>query len=379
MLVRPNVVIIGAASRNVGKTELACELIRRTSAWRRVVGIKVTAVNGGETACPRGGAGCGVCSSLREPYLITTEDCVEGDKDTARMLRAGAGEVLWLRVQRDHLEEGVRDLLSRVPEDVLVICESNSVRAVLEPGLFLVVRRQGDPSVKPSCASVLDHADRILEFTGAGWDLDPNQIVVTPDGWALRPEATAIILAGGESRRMGGDKSLLDVGGMPLIQRVADQLAYFPQRLISANEASKYEFLGLPVVPDLQPGQGPLMGIASCLVHADHAVCFVTGCDIPRLHARFVLGLIELAKDCDIVMPRLPDGRTEPLLAVYRKSLAPLARDLLQAGTRRIVALLDRALVRYVPFENPDWYGNLNTREQFLSWLDAQRMAGELL
>lgn len=369
MFIRPNVLIIGAASRNVGKTELACELIRRHSSSRRVIGIKVTAVNGRESPCPRGGAGCGVCSSLRGPYLITKEDCVEGDKDTSRMLRAGADEVLWLLVQRDHLEEGVRQLLSRVPEDTLAVCESNSVRAVLEPGLFLVVRRQGDPSIKTSCAAVLDHADRVLEFTGSGWDLDPGRIVMTQDGWALRPEATAIILAGGKSRRMGGDKSLLDVDGMPLIQRVAKQLAYFPQLLVSANEPFKYEFLGLPIIPDLEPGQGPLMGIASCLAHADHDLCFVTGCDIPRLHARFVIGLVEIAKDYDIVMPRLPDGRTEPLLAVYRRDVQPLAQELLQAGTRRIVALLDRVRVRYVPFENADWYGNLNTREDYVSWL----------
>jgi molybdopterin-guanine dinucleotide biosynthesis protein A len=211
-------------------------------------------------------------------------------------------------------------------------------------------------------------ADRVVMFHGDGWDCAPDSLALAGNRWVWRPEATAVILAGGESRRMGADKSLCDAGGRPLIAHIAAQLDYFPERLIGASDAGKFAFLELSVVPDRVPGRGPLMGILSCVDRAAHDLCFVTACDIPLLDPAFVLGLIEQAGGVDVVMPRLPDGRTEPLLAVYRKSIVPVAEDLLQDGPRRIIALLDRVRVRYVPFGPPAWYRNLNSTDDLAAW-----------
>ncbi|MDY0004971.1 MAG: hypothetical protein RBU30_26970, partial [Polyangia bacterium] len=151
MISCPNVLLIGAAGRNVGKTELACEVIRRHAPARQVVGVKVTVIRERGGVCPRGGEGCGVCTSLEEPFSITRESSIDGVKDTSRMLRAGAREVLWLRVRHEHLGEGMRALIERIPAGALVVCESNSAREAIAPGLFLVVRRAGAQEIKPSC------------------------------------------------------------------------------------------------------------------------------------------------------------------------------------------------------------------------------------
>ena len=63
----PNVLLLGAADRNVGKTEFACQVIRRHAPRWPVYGVKVTPIRGDGAACPRGGNGCGVCSTLSEP------------------------------------------------------------------------------------------------------------------------------------------------------------------------------------------------------------------------------------------------------------------------------------------------------------------------
>ena len=65
------------------------------------------------------------------------------------LLAAGAAEVLWLRVMREHLDEGAADLLSRTDPSAPLICESNSLRRVVDPGIFLMLRHRDDRSVKP--------------------------------------------------------------------------------------------------------------------------------------------------------------------------------------------------------------------------------------
>lgn len=376
MISCPGMLLIGAANRDAGKTEFACAVIRRHAPTRPIIAVKVTCVHERGGTCPRGGDGCGVCGSLQGPYCLTEERRSDLPKDTSRMLRAGAAHVFWLRVRMESLAEGMAAALARVPAGTLVVCESNSARRVVVPGVFVVARRADDPATKLSCAAVARHADKVTVFHGDGWDFGPGGVAVAGDRWVLRPEATAAILAGGQSRRMGADKSLSEAGGRPLIAHVAAQLAYFPEILIGANEPAKYAFLDLPIVPDRARGQGSLMGILSCVARAVHDRCFVTACDIPELDPKFVLDLVAQSDGADVVMPRSPDGRTEPLLAVYRKSIVAVAEDLLRAGPQRVTALLQGVRVRYVPFGPPDWYRNLNTPEDFTAWRAGREGAG---
>ena len=106
MLKAPHMLLIGAAGRNTGKTEFACTLLRRFSTLQSITAIKITVIRSDESrgSCPRGGSGCGVCSSLEGEYDITEETDRDGSKDTSRLLRAGANHVFWLRVLDTHPE-----------------------------------------------------------------------------------------------------------------------------------------------------------------------------------------------------------------------------------------------------------------------------------
>ena len=112
MIKLDGMLMIGSAGANVGKTELACAILRKFGQLgEEIVGIKVTTINEKDGQCPRGGEGCGVCSSLEGVYLLTQEDDPASGKDTARLLAAGASRVYWLRVLRSHIEEGFTALL----------------------------------------------------------------------------------------------------------------------------------------------------------------------------------------------------------------------------------------------------------------------------
>jgi hypothetical protein len=178
--------MIGSAGTNVGKTELACAILRKFSrSGEEIVGIKVTTINEKDGQCPRGGEGCGVCSSLEGVYLITQETDPTSGKDTARLLAAGAGRVYWLRVLRAHIEEGLAALLDAVGSDAISICESNSLRQVVEPSLFLVAERKGAKAWKPSALEVKKYADRIVVSDGSSFDFDIDRLALENGKWLL--------------------------------------------------------------------------------------------------------------------------------------------------------------------------------------------------
>jgi molybdopterin-guanine dinucleotide biosynthesis protein A len=97
----------------------------------------------------------------------------------------------------------------------------------------------------------------------------------------MRHPASALILAGGQSSRMGTDKALLLVNDEPLIAHAAKALAsVFDEVLISANQPEKYTFLSLPILQDPVPDTGPMAGVIAGLRTARHPRLAVVACDI---------------------------------------------------------------------------------------------------
>jgi molybdenum cofactor guanylyltransferase len=183
---------------------------------------------------------------------------------------------------------------------------------------------------------------------------------------------TAVVLAGGTSSRMGLDKSFLLVDGQILIQRIVSKLTpFFAEVLIGADDVGKFDFLKLRVVPDEKPGEGPLMGLVSCLAASASELNFVIACDIPEVNMGFVRTLAREAEGFDAVVPRPSGGQSEPLFAVYRKSAVEPGRACLSRGRRRIVDLLAEVRVRFVSMPANDWFRNLNTWEDYLEAMQA--------
>lgn len=372
-----NLIIIGAMGRNAGKTELTCRVIHSLKQTQDIIALKVTTIKENGESCPRGGRGCGVCSSLKGSFELTeeVENKENKEKDTIKMLRSGAIKVFWLRVLKSHLQEGFNHFLNTIKEDKkkVIVCESNSLRLVFEPGLFFVCQSSADKSLKTSCQEVLKYADRIVDFDqkNFAFDIAAEAISYKNKKWFVQEKASAIILAGGNSSRMQKDKSMLPVKGQPLIQQIAEQLnGHFNQVLISTNNLSQHAFLHLPLVPDVEQGKGPLMGIYSSLQQSKNEINFVVACDIPKLNMFFIREMIKKAKERDVVVPVSRDGQVEPLFAMYKKSIADKIKDLLGQNKRKVSELFNLTDTEYMPMPEPEtWYKNLNKDKEYQDYI----------
>ena len=160
---------------------------------------------------------------------------------------------------------------------------------------------------------------------------------------------TGLILAGGASRRMGRNKALLELEGEPLAARVAAALRPVSDELIIvANDPAPYRFLDLPIVPDIQPGHGPLMGLYSGLSAALGELAIAVAVDMPFLTPQFLGLLLSLAPGYDVVIPEA-EGRLHPLCAVYRRATClPPMEAAIARGQRRLIAFHPQVRVRRV-------------------------------
>lgn len=358
--------MVGAADRNVGKTKFACSLISKFSLQCSIVGIKVTAIEKAGSSCPRGVSGCDVCSSLEGPFHITEETDRGANKDTCRMLAAGASRVFWLRALKTHLKEGMAALLDIIGDDAVLVCESNSLRRVVEPGLFVVVKGNGGEKRKVSAKDIIRWADKIVAYDGNEFDIDANEIELADGRWACKMEATAIIMAGGDSARMGRDKSMLLIEGQPMIKHILSRLRpHFNQILISSNDISKYSFPGVEVVPDKVTGQGPLGGIASALKASANELNFVIACDIPQVDTVLMKMMLRDCSDFDAVVPRISLSQYEPLFAVYKKYTLAAIEAALLSGNNRIIDALNSCRVKYIDLTDTQQLKNLNTMSDY--------------
>jgi hypothetical protein len=197
---RPDLLLVGGSGRNSGKTELACRIIARHAPSQPVVGLKVTTVERTDGHCPHGGEGCGVCSSLDRPWIVTREMDSESPKDTCRMLASGARRVHWLRSLRSELVGGATELLEYVPPGWVGVGESTSLRQVVEPGLFILVESTESAGLKPSARAVAHLVDRVVVSDGCSFDLELDRISVVNGRWVLRRDAWAVVTATDDGR-----------------------------------------------------------------------------------------------------------------------------------------------------------------------------------
>ncbi|HET7264589.1 MAG TPA: molybdenum cofactor guanylyltransferase [bacterium] len=182
-----------------------------------------------------------------------------------------------------------------------------------------------------------------------------------------------VILAGGESRRMGRDKAFLPFGGTTLVERVAARLREAcGDVLVVANRPEPYEAIGLRTVRDALPDRRALAGIYTGILEAG-GPAFVCGCDMPFLCPALVRHMGALAGAADVVIPRVRDY--EPLHAVYTPAcLEPIKRVLAGGGRNadvlrglRVTELGAAELRRF----DPDLRSltNLNTTDEYAAAL----------
>lgn len=159
---------------------------------------------------------------------------------------------------------------------------------------------------------------------------------------------TAIILAGGKSRRMGRNKAFLKCGDKTVIEHQIDKLGrIFDEIILSANDASIYSALNIPIVPDIVAEKGPLGGICAGLIRSSSFHAFVIACDMPFINEKVILYLKELLDNYDVVVPQTSHG-LEPMHAFYSKNCIVPMRRCIEEGRLRIVDFFSEVKVRIV-------------------------------
>jgi len=190
-------------------------------------------------------------------------------------------------------------------------------------------------------------------------------------------EATLLVLAGGESRRMGRPKPWIEVGETVLLRYVVERLApAFSEVVVSFGEPEQMEQL-VPyrVVFDRKRAAGPLAGLEAGLLAARHEVLFAVACDMPYVTSSVAEVAVAAARSCDAAIPR-HDGLFEPVCGAYRKTALPTIVGALDAGNYVAHEVVESMDVTWLEGLDPAQFENLNTPadlERFRVALSAQR------
>jgi molybdenum cofactor guanylyltransferase len=196
---------------------------------------------------------------------------------------------------------------------------------------------------------------------------------------------TGFILAGGKSKRMGTNKSLLKIGELTIIERVVNLMKeLFEEVILITNQSEEFSFLRLPMQEDIHKNTGPLAGIHSALVHTITDKNFIISCDMPLMTAGVIKYLIEYPTDKHITIAKA-DNFVQQLCGVYSQSLVPYIENIIEKnngnGDERNPDQIKRGcsvleLVKNVPAEiidieneyrdyRPGTFYNMNRPEEY--------------
>jgi len=160
-------------------------------------------------------------------------------------------------------------------------------------------------------------------------------------------KATLIILAGGESSRMGRPKHLLPTPHGTLIDHFVKELSPMFTEVLVVGRNLTLSRPGIRTVDDVRPEQCPLVGIYSGLCAANTDLAFVLACDLPFVKPELVQYLLSRSHEADIVVP-VAKGYYEPLCAVYRRTAIPMIEEALDRGALKITEIYDQLQLRKV-------------------------------
>ncbi|MFK7885337.1 MAG: molybdenum cofactor guanylyltransferase [Gammaproteobacteria bacterium] len=179
-----------------------------------------------------------------------------------------------------------------------------------------------------------------------------------------------LVLAGGQSRRMGQDKAALTLGGrsllaraMTLVEGVCDEAFVSVRESVQEGERGRYR-----QIADAHGGVGPADGIASAFVHSPASAWLVVACDLPRLSAD-VLATLIAGRDAnaDATAYANDDGLPEPLCAIYepssRAQIATFVANDMRCPRKMLLSMNTTLLAPAAD----DALANANTPEQWRS------------
>ena len=186
-----------------------------------------------------------------------------------------------------------------------------------------------------------------------------------------KSDAICVILAGGQSRRMGRDKAALPFGTGTFLSRLIEEYSPAFPVYVSVGQAGKFPHPGAKEMVDLHPGMGPLAGLEAALTLSEAETVFLTATDLPFGTLALAQALLARIGDTDACIIRRRDGKVEPAFGIYRRTCLEPVQTLLAQERRAFRNLLERVRVRYVEeaelesFPLDQILANVNTPEDY--------------
>jgi molybdopterin-guanine dinucleotide biosynthesis protein A len=188
-------------------------------------------------------------------------------------------------------------------------------------------------------------------------------------------DLTGFVLAGGASRRMGRPKSSLQLGGESMLERQIRVLRSVARRVtVVGGQPGYLHELDVPCVPDAVTARGPLGGIYTALLQSRTEFSLILGCDLPFVNRNLLACLMLRAKaeGSDVTVPRSPDGRLQPLCAVYRRRALYAVRTRLAQGQNKLSSFFPMVRCTAIPWPELAGAGvrapafdNMNTPDKY--------------
>lgn len=182
-------------------------------------------------------------------------------------------------------------------------------------------------------------------------------------------DITGIVLAGGQSRRMGFNKAEAEMNGESMLIRMIHKMKAVTSTILVSSGAVTYTNISLPQIPDEFPQCGPLGGIYSVLKTTNTSLNLIVSCDIPLVSVSLLKYVLKRAVESDslITIPIDHDGHLQTMCAVYRKGILPFLKQQIDARELKMKRLLDLVSVEYIkitrehPLYNEHAFLNVNS------------------
>ena len=177
---------------------------------------------------------------------------------------------------------------------------------------------------------------------------------------------SGVILAGGLSSRMGSNKAELPFGGVTLLEHQISKLRCLGiEDIVVAGHVAPLP--DIRFAADVFPQKGPLGGIHAGLCAARGEHCLVLSVDTPLLPAELLLALVREHIKAQSSITVLAHGdKIEPLIAVYEKSLAPLAEEILRTDSTSVRELYKRREISQLAYTGDErLLCDCNTPEEY--------------
>jgi molybdopterin-guanine dinucleotide biosynthesis protein A len=182
---------------------------------------------------------------------------------------------------------------------------------------------------------------------------------------------TGIVLAGGQSRRMGMDKSLMKLNGKSLVEFSINALQPLCNKVVISSNGLNYDFTGCEVWPDELSGRAPMIGIYSCIQRSATDINIVLSCDMPMMSTLMLEYLLENSVNYDITVPVHGNSLIEPLCGIYRKSSVVILKEYIDKGNFRLkecICATSHRLIHVddrVPSFSRKLFLNINTQDDY--------------